>query len=155
MSYGIRETPLDHALSLCVKSWKECNARFPNHTLHSNPDWIAEHVKHSGSTVSDLDQLDFAEPCEHPKATNTRNVRVYFLEKEKEIVGVVPFVLDQKQLICGLGDFKVARFPMRILCLQSTHNMPGEEAAYDILIRQILRSNPGLVSSCRVETLKS
>ncbi len=103
MSYDIRETQLDHALSLCVKSWKECNARFPEHTIQCDPDWIAEHFKHSGSTVSNLEQLDFAAPWVYPRATNKENVRIYFLEKGGEIVGAVPFVLDQRQLMCGLG----------------------------------------------------
>ena len=152
MSYDIREIRLDHALSLCLKSWKECNARFPNHTLHSDPDWIAEHFKHSGSTVSDLHQLDFAEPGAHPKSRNKENVRIYLLEKGEEIVGVVPFVLDQQQLICGLGGFQVAKFPLRVLCLQSTHNMPAEGSAYDMLIGQILRSNPDAIYVNNVKT---
>ncbi len=78
MSYDIREIRLDHALSLCVKSWKERNARFPEHTIHCDPDWIAEHFKHSGSTVSDLEQLDFAAPWVYPRATNKENVPVVF-----------------------------------------------------------------------------
>ena len=154
MSYDIREIQLDHALSLCVKNWKECNARFPEHTIHCDPDWIAEHFKHSGSTVSNLEQLDFAAPWVYPKATNKENVRIYFLEKGVEIVGVVPFVLDQQQLMCGLGEFQVAKFPMRTLCLQTIHNMPAEGFAYDMLIGQILRSNPDAiyVSSVRTES---
>ena len=153
MSYDIREIRLDHALSLCLKSWKECNARFPDHTIHCDPDWIAEHFKHSGNTVSTLEQLDFAAPpLAYPRATNKENVRIYFLEKGQEIVGVVPFVLDQQQLICGLGEFQVAKFPMRILCLQSTHNMPAEGSAYDMLIRQILRSNPDAIYVNNVKT---
>lgn len=152
MSYDIREIPLDHALSLCVKSWKECNARFPERTIHCDPDWIAEHFKHSGSTVSNLEQLDFAVPWGYPRATNKENVRIYFLEKGEDIVGVVPFVLDQQQLLCGLGEFQVAKFPMRTLCLQSTHNMPAEGSAYDMLIGHILRSNPDAIYVSNIRT---
>jgi hypothetical protein len=152
MSYAIRETQLDHALSLCVKSWKECNARFPEHTIQCDPDWIAEHFKHSGSTVSNLEQLDFAAPWVYPRATNKENVRIYFLEKGGEIVGAVPFVLDQQQLMCGLGAFQVVKFPIRTLCLQSTHNMPAEGSAYDMLIGQILRSSPDAIYVSNVRT---
>ena len=130
MSYDIREIQLDHALSLCVKRWKECNARFPDNTIHCDPDWIAEHFNHSGSTVTNLEQFDLpAQPRAHPRVTNKENVRIYFLEKGQEIVGVVPFVLDQQRLVCGLGEFQMAKFPMRILFLQSTHNMPAEVSA--------------------------
>src|SRR5882724_7419225 len=116
MSYHIREIRLDHALRLCVKSWKECNARFSDHTIHSDPDWIAEHFKHSGSTVSNLEHLDFAAPpWSYPRPTNKENVRIYFLKTGEAIVGVVPFVLDRHELMCRLGEFQVAKFPMRIL----------------------------------------
>jgi hypothetical protein len=153
MSYDIREIRLDHALSLCVKSWKECNARFPDHTIHCDPDWIAEHFKHSESAISNLEQLDLVDqPRAHLKATNKENVRIYFLEKGQEIVGVVPFVLDQQELICGLGEFQVAKFPMRIMYLQSTHNMPAEKSAYDMLIGQILRSSPDAIYVNNVRT---
>jgi GNAT acetyltransferase-like protein len=152
MSYGIHEIRLEDALRLCVKEWKECNARFPDHSLHNDPEWIAEHFKHSGSTISDLDQLDFAEPWAHPKTRNKENVRIYLLAKDDEIVGVVPFALDKQQLACGLGQFQVAKFPMRILCLQSTHNMPAEASAYDALFRQVLSSNPDAIYVNNVNT---
>jgi hypothetical protein len=153
MSYVIREIRLDQVLNQCSASWKECNARFSDYTIHSDPDWIAEHFKHSGSTVSDLDQLDFAEPpWVQPKATNKENVRTYLLERGEDIVGVVPFVLDQQQLICGLGEFRLAKFPMRILCLQSTHSMPAEAPAYDMLIREMLNSDPDAIYVNNVKT---
>ena len=67
MSYGIHEIRLEDALHLRSTEWKECNSHFPDHSLHSDPEWIAEHFRHSGSTISDLDQLDFAEPWARPE----------------------------------------------------------------------------------------
>ena len=86
MSFDIHEIPLDCALSQRLKSWKECNARFLQHTIQSDPDWIAEHFKHAGSVVSNLEQLDFGMPWSFPKDANKKNLRVYFLQKGSEIV---------------------------------------------------------------------
>ena len=95
---------LDHDLRSIVESWKECNSHFPDHTIYSDPDWIEEHFKNE-----------------------KENVRVFFLEKGKEIVGVVPFVLAQEHLACQLGEVKLAKFLMRVLRLQGyTPNMPAE-----------------------------
>lgn len=153
MPYRIQELLLDQALSFHLQSWKECNARVLDQTLHSDPDWISEHFKHSGNTVSGLDQLDFSEPprCP-PKPTNRENVGTYLIEDDKEIVGIVPYVLDQRQLICGLGNFKLAEFPLRVACLRSRNNIPAEAAAYDTLIEQILRSNPDAIYVNNVRT---
>jgi hypothetical protein len=110
---------LDHDFRGVVESWKECNSRFADHTIHCDPDWIEEHFK-----------------------KEKKNVRVFFLEKGKEIVGAVPFVLNQQHLVCQLGQVPVARFPMRVLVLQGyTPNMPAEESTYDMLIDQVLRSD--------------
>ena len=68
------------------------------------------------------------------------------------MVGVVPFALDKQQLVCGLGEFQAAKFPMRILCLQSTHNILAEAPAYDVLFRQVLSSNPDAVYVNNVNT---
>ena len=152
MSYDIHELQLDRALSQCLKSWQKCNARFPQHTIQSDPDWIAEHFKHSGSVVSNLEQLDFGMPLPLQQAANKENVRAYFLQNSEEIVGVVPFLLDEQHLICGLGEFEVAKFPMRTLCMQSPHNMPAERSAYDTLMGQILKSNPDALYVRNVRT---
>ena len=153
MSYGVREVQLDHALRFCAQRWKECNTNALDYTLHCNPDWISEHFKHSGSAVSDLDQLDFAEPTwGNPSPTSKENVRIYLIENDKEIVGVVPYVFDQTQLVCGIGEFKLAKFPMRVLRLQSTNNMPAEDLAYNTLARQILLTNPDAIYVNNVRT---
>jgi len=152
VSFDIHEIPLDCALSQYLKSWKECNARFPQHTIQCDPDWIAEHFKHAGSVVSNLEQLDFGMPWSFPKDANKKNVRVYFLQKGSETVGVVPFLLDEQHLICGLGELEVVKFPMRTLCLQSPHNMPADTSAYDTLIGQIVKSNPDALYVRNVRT---
>jgi len=151
--YGIHEVRLDQALSSYLQTWKECNARVMDQTLHSDPDWISEHFKHSGNVVSDLDQLDFSEPprCP-PKPTKKENVGIYLIEDGKEIVGVVPYVTDRRQLICGLGNFTVAKFPLRVVCLRSRNNIPAEAAAYDTVIQQILRSNSDAIYVSNVRT---
>ena len=51
-------------------------------------------------------------------------------------------MLNREQLVCAVGEFALAKFPMRVLRLQGyTLNMPEEETAYDRLIDQILRSD--------------
>ena len=153
VSYEIREVGLDQALRLCAESWKECNARVADLPIHYDPEWIAEHFKQGGKTVSDLDQLEFAEPpWNSPRATNKENVRAFVMAEGQEVAGVVPFVLDEQELICGLGEFRVAKFPMKILGLQSTNNMPAEVPAYDALMRQILKANPDAIYVENVRT---
>jgi hypothetical protein len=110
---------LDHDLRSMVQTWKECNSHFPDHSIYCDPDWIEERFKNE-----------------------KENVRVFFLERGKDIVGAVPFVLAQENLVCQLSQIPVAKFPMRVLRLQGyTPNMPVEKANYDMLIDQILRSD--------------
>lgn len=118
-SCRIREVSLDADLDRFVKSWTERHRQFPGHTLHGDPEWIEERFKHE-----------------------KENVRIFLLEKGDEIIGAVPFVINCVQLVCELGEFALAKFPMRILRLQGyTLNMPEEGAAYDSLISQILMSD--------------
>ena len=98
---------------------KECNNRFRDHTIHCDPDWIEEHFKREKS-----------------------NVRIFFLEQGEEVVGAVPFVLHREELLCQLGEFTVAKFPMQVLQLQGyTPNLPTNEFAHDLLFGQLLGSD--------------
>lgn len=117
-SYQIREVRFDADWNRVVKSWTECHRQFPGHTLHSDPEWIEERFKHE-----------------------KEKVRIFLLEKGDQIVGAVPFVLNSEQLACELGEFALAKFPVRVLRLQGyTPNIPEEGATCDKLIGQILRS---------------
>jgi hypothetical protein len=114
-----------------VERWKECNSRFPDHTIYCDPDWIEERF-----TKKD-----------------NNNVRIFFLETNKEIVGAVPFVLNQQDLVCQLGNFVMARFPMRVLVLQGyTPNIPAEHSTYDMLIGQILGADVDALYMTHVRT---
>jgi len=116
--FSIREIRLDRGLTEVADWWKECNSHFPDHPLDCNPDWIEEHFKQEKDRV-----------------------RIFLLERDDAVVGAVPCVLDQ-ELACNLGEFTVAKFPMRILrWLGCTPNMPAEESAYDMLFEQILESD--------------
>src|ERR1700678_1712761 len=118
-SYSVREVRFNDEISRFLKPWIECHRRFPGHTLHSDPEWIAQRFKHE-----------------------KENVRVFLVEKAGEIVGAVPFVLNREPLVCELGQFALSRIPLRTLCLQGyTLNVPEEVAAYDKLFGQILRSD--------------
>jgi hypothetical protein len=153
LSYGIRELLLDQALNSYFQTWKECYARGQEQNLHLNPDWISEHFKHSENAVFNLEQLDFSEPpwCA-PSSTSKENVRIYLLDNGEEVVGVVPYVLDQRQLICGLGELKLVKFPLRVVCLQSRNNVPAETAAYDTLIEQIAKAKSDAVYVNNIRT---
>jgi GNAT acetyltransferase-like protein len=116
--YFIREMSLDQDLSAVLESWKQCNLRFYDHTIHCDPDWLQEHFKN-----------------------NKANVHVYFCEREGTIVGVVPFLYVRQPLLCQLGDLTVMKFPLRVLKLQGyTPNIPAEESAYNAMFGAILSS---------------
>jgi hypothetical protein len=118
-AYNIREVRFDAELNRVVKSWTECHRRFPDRTLHGDPEWMEQRFKHE-----------------------KEKVRIFLLEKGDQIVGAVPFVLNREQLACELGEFALAKFPMRVLRLQGyTPDMPDEGAAYDKLIGQILQTD--------------
>jgi hypothetical protein len=114
----IREIRLDQDLTTFREGWKECNSRFHDHTIHCDPDWMEEHFK-----------------------LQKKNVRIYFLESETQVIGAVPFVLFQEPLLCRLGHLVVTKFPLRILSLRGyTPNMPAETSLYDLLFGRILES---------------
>jgi GNAT acetyltransferase-like protein/PilZ domain-containing protein len=126
----IREIRLDQDLRAFRKSWKECNSRFHDHTIHCDPDWIEEHFKRQ-----------------------KENVRIYFLESERQVIGAVPFVLSQEPLPCRLGEPIVAKFPLRILSLRGyTPNMPAETSVYDMLFGRILESEFDAIQLSHVKT---
>jgi hypothetical protein len=151
--YGIHEVLLEQALNSDLQTWKECYARSLDQNLHRDPDWISEHFKHSGNAVSDLEQLDFSEPpWSPPTRTSKENVRICLLDNGRDMVAVVPYVIDQRQLICGLGNFKLAKFPLRVVCLRSGNNVPAEAAAYDTVVQEILRAKPDAVYVNNIRT---
>ncbi|HXM65054.1 MAG TPA: GNAT family N-acetyltransferase [Terriglobales bacterium] len=118
-SYQILEVRLDAEFNQVAKRWTECHRQFPGHSLHGDPEWIEQRFQHEKDKV-----------------------RIFLLENGDQIVGAVPFVLDREKLACELGEFALLTFPMRVLRLQGhTLNMPDEQAAYDKLMGQILRSD--------------
>lgn len=117
--FRIREIRLNEDLQGVVQSWKECNSSFRDHSIHCDPDWIAQHFKRE-----------------------RENVHIYLLEKSGKILGAVPLALYKQPLRCQLGDSIVAKFPMRVMDLQGyTPNLPASESVYDMLFNQILTSD--------------
>ncbi len=118
-SYQILEVQFDADLNRVVERWTECHRQFPDHTLQGDPEWIEQRFEHE-----------------------KEKVRIFLLEKDDQIVGAVPFGLNCEQLRCELGEFALAKFPMRVLRLQGyTPDMPEEEAAYDKMIGKILQAD--------------
>jgi hypothetical protein len=118
-SYQILEVRFDADLNRVVKEWTECHRQFPGHTLHGDPEWMEQRFKHE-----------------------KEKLRIFLLEKGDQIVGAVPFVLNREQLACELGEFALAKFPLRILRLQGyIPSMPEDGTAYDQLMGEILRSD--------------
>jgi Acetyltransferase (GNAT) domain/PilZ domain len=116
-AHHVREVRLNADLDRFVKTWTACHRQFPGHRLHCDPEWIEERFKHE-----------------------KENVRIFLMEKGGEVVGAVPFVLNYEQLVCKLEEFTLVKFPVRLLSLQGYPlNMPEEAAAYDSLMRQILK----------------
>jgi len=126
----IREVRLDQDWQSFSNGWRECNRRFSDHTIHCDPDWIEQRFRQQ-----------------------KRNVRIYFVEDDRQIVGAVPFVLSYKPLLCKLGESIVAKFPMRMLGLLGyTPNMPEETALYDALFTQLLQAAPHGIQLHHVRT---
>jgi hypothetical protein len=129
-SYHIAEIRSDADLNRFVKIWRERQRQFPGHALHCDPEWLALRFKRE-----------------------KENIRIFLLERADEIIGVVPFVVNREHLVCELGKLTLAKFPMRILRLQIyTLNMLEEEAAYDQVIGQILRSDVDAIYMENVKT---
>jgi Acetyltransferase (GNAT) domain/PilZ domain len=126
----IREVRLDQDWQSFSNGWKECNSRFHDHTIHCDPDWIEQRFNQQ-----------------------KQNVHVYLFERDRQVVGAVPFVLSHKPLLCKLGESIVAKFPMRTLTLQGyTPNMPEEPSLYDVLFTQLLHSAPHVIQLSYVRT---
>ncbi len=126
----IREVRLDQDWEPYSKGWRECNSRFHDHTIHCDPDWLAEHFKRQ-----------------------KENVRIYFFERENQIVGAVPFVLSHQPLLCELGPLVAARLPFRFLTLQGyTPNLPPETSLYDMLFGRILECEFDTIQLSHVKT---
>lgn len=114
--YSIRKVSLDQDLNGLLDSWRRCNSGFHDHTIHCDPDWLQAHYHR---------QL--------------QDVHAYLCERDGIMVGAVPFLSAKQPLLCQLGDFPVAKLPLRVLRLQGyTPNIPAEESAYDALFRSIL-----------------
>jgi hypothetical protein len=129
-SYHIREVRFDTDVNQVIESWTEFHRQFPDRTLHGDPEWIALRFKNE-----------------------KEKVRVFLLEKGDQIVGAAPFVLNREQLTCELGEFALAKFPIRVLRLQGyTPDMPNEEATYDKLIGQVLQMDFDAIYMQNVKT---
>lgn len=118
-NYHVNEVRCDADLDKFLRMSAEGHLRFPCHTLRGDPEWIAQRFNN-----------------------DRENTRIFLLQKGDEIVGGVAFVLTSERLPCELGEYYVAKFPMRVLRLQGhIPNTLEEEAAYDALFRQILESD--------------
>lgn len=126
----LRKFGLMADLNHAAKSWTESHRQFPDRTLHTDPEWIEQRFAHE-----------------------KENVRIFLLAKGHEIVGAVPFLLKREQLVCELGETALAKFPMRILRLQSyIPNVPEEGTDYDQLMGEILRSDFDAICMENVKT---
>jgi glucosyl-dolichyl phosphate glucuronosyltransferase len=115
-AYEIREVRMDQDLSAIISGWKECNARFADHTIVCDPKWLQQRYK-----------LEEA------------NILVHLLERNETIAGAVPLELYRHRLACQLGDLTVARIPLKMFRLLGyTPNLPPEESAHDLLFKRLL-----------------
>lgn len=114
--YRIREVRLDQPeVTTIVAGWKSCNARYNNDLIHNDPEWLLEFYK-----------------------AELRNVRVFVLERNGEIVGAVPFALSKVPLKFQYGGMVLCKVPMRRwILLGYTLSIPEDEAAYDLLFSRI------------------
>ena len=126
----VREIRLDEASSASLDGWRECNSRYHDHSIDSDPDWIQERFKQQ-----------------------KENVRIYFLERDSQVIGAVPFMLSREPLLCWLGPSIVAKLPLRTLKLMGYPlDMPAELSLYDMLMEQVLQSEFDAIELNHVKT---
>lgn len=103
-------------LSSILPAWKECEARFTDHTIFCDPEWLQERINEEDA-----------------------DIRAYLISNGSEISGAVAFELYIKQLICRLGYFDLGNIPLKVCrLLGNTPNMPEQESSYDVVVRQLL-----------------
>jgi len=114
--YVIREVRLDQDFSAILSSWKDCNARFADHTIVCDPEWLQARSK--------LEKVD---------------IRAYLFEKDRQILGAVALEFYHHRLDCKLGDLIVLKVPLNMFRLLGyTPNLPPDESAYDLLFERLL-----------------
>lgn len=115
----IHEARLNEDVSALLDGWNACNANWFDHTIFCDPDWMQQQYKNKLEAV-----------------------HVYWFGRKAAISGVVPFVMLRQPLLCQLGDFVAAKFPLRVFrMLGYTPNLPAEASAYDMLFEQMLTSD--------------
>lgn len=113
--YQLNEVRFGQDLSSLLPAWKKCAARFTDHTIFCDPEWLQERIKNDNA-----------------------NIRTFLLSKDGEVNGAVAFEFQIKTLICRLGYYSVANLPLKVCRLLGyTPNMPEEESAYDLLFQQL------------------
>lgn len=72
------------------------------------------------------------------------NLRFYSVYRRGELSGLVPFLKRDWPMPWHLGAWRVAQFPLtRLRLLGSTVNLPENDAAYDLLFKDLARANSG------------
>lgn len=115
--YRIRELRLDQDIpSSLIRRWRECDARRDNGLIHNDPEWLLEFHK-----------------------AQRQNVRIFLLEQNGAVVGVVPFLVSQTPLKLQYGGMVLGKIPLRRwVLLGYTLNIPEDDAAYDLFFSRIL-----------------
>lgn len=114
---------LDEHLDTLLERWRKSNEEFGDHTLHCDPDWLAEQYK-----------------AEKP------NVRAFFLTQGDSVRGVVPGYVSMQPLLCQVGDVVVAKPRLKTFrFLGYNPNLPDDYSAYDMLFKSIMDSDADAV----------
>jgi CelD/BcsL family acetyltransferase involved in cellulose biosynthesis len=72
------------------------------------------------------------------------NLRFYSLHRGGDLCGLVPFLRRDWPMALHLGPWRLAELPLRRLrLLGSTVNLPDEDAAYDLVFRELAKPGSG------------
>ena len=113
----LREVPLvgEELSADVLAAWRQCNAQFENDTLESDPDWLRAGFR-----------------------GDPRDVRVFAVESEGHIVGVVPFQASRIRLLSQVGPVTVRGLPLRRLRLLGTElSLPRDERLYENVLARV------------------
>jgi hypothetical protein len=120
--YAFRRVPLAEASLDLVARWRASNQGVSYDTVHfGDPEWLLECFR-----------------------GESRHLHALVAERERQFVGVVPFLAAAWPLPCVVGGVRVATLPLRRLrLLGGAPNLPDERALYDALFAALAALDVG------------
>jgi hypothetical protein len=115
--YSLRVDSLSSAGPSLLSQWQSFHDQFSPDDHMNDADWLRGYFE-----------------------GETDHVRFYSLFQGDRLCGLAPFLWKQWPLSLRLGEWKIAEFPLkRLRLLGSTLCFPDDEAAYDLIFRELAK----------------